>query len=375
MACSINKVKHLFWYMVLATVVVLIWSPQTMAKMVVASQHAPRDTREKRQLRSSSSTTKEINSGNEERAGPPEPENVIKAFSTVDAPVAEVDENAKSLFKLLEWSNSQRHLSLEGYLEAASVKLSQLVSENGREKVLSMLAAAKNNPATRDFAESLEITFKVQQWIDIKPKDDFVRMLLDENANLLDVLKSRLLKVWIILYPLRKDESPIEALYDELSKIYSDRVLAKDFLSAQSNSDAKDTAERLAEQQMKKWQDDTRSDDDVFKLLSLNALGSVFDNPLWNTWILYMKKLDSREHITEQELSEPILAVLRKNFKDRYLSKQFKAAESDEGKSRAKFFKAALLEAQQRRERAIKRQGIEDIATAPIKRQRNDDGQ
>ncbi|CAH0487841.1 unnamed protein product [Peronospora farinosa] len=184
-----------------------------------------------------------------------------------------------------------------------------------------MLAAAKNNPATRDFAESLEITFKVQEWIDIKPKDDFVRMLLDENAKLLDVLKSRLLK--------------------------------KSFFSAQSDIDAKDTAERLAEQQMK----------------------HVFDNPLWNTWMLYMKKLDSREHITEQELSEPILAVLRKNFKDRYLSKQFEAAESDEGKSRAKFFMAALLEAQQKRERAIKRQGIEDIATAPIKRQRNDDGQ
>ncbi|CAH0487840.1 unnamed protein product [Peronospora farinosa] len=105
MACSINKVKHLFWYMVLVTVVVLIWSPQTMAKMVVALQHAPRDTHVKRQLRSSSSTTEEINSGNEERAGPPEPENVIKALLTVDAPVAEVDENAKSLFNLLEWSN------------------------------------------------------------------------------------------------------------------------------------------------------------------------------------------------------------------------------------------------------------------------------
>ncbi|CAI5701094.1 unnamed protein product [Peronospora effusa] len=67
MACSIKKVKHLFWYMVLATVVVLIWSLQTMVKMIVVSQYAPRNAQVKRQLRPSSYTTEEINGGDEER--------------------------------------------------------------------------------------------------------------------------------------------------------------------------------------------------------------------------------------------------------------------------------------------------------------------
>ncbi|CAI5710518.1 unnamed protein product [Peronospora farinosa] len=57
MACTINKVKHLFWYMVLATV-------------VVASQYAPANAREKRQSRLSSSITEKSYGGDEERVTP-----------------------------------------------------------------------------------------------------------------------------------------------------------------------------------------------------------------------------------------------------------------------------------------------------------------
>ncbi|RMX68560.1 hypothetical protein DD238_005294 [Peronospora effusa] len=73
MACTIYKVKHLFWYMVLATVGVVISasnSPQTKVKMIVASQHAPTNAQEKRQLRPSSSITEETNGGDEERMTP-----------------------------------------------------------------------------------------------------------------------------------------------------------------------------------------------------------------------------------------------------------------------------------------------------------------
>ncbi|CAI5731889.1 unnamed protein product [Peronospora farinosa] len=88
MASTINKVKHLVWYMVLATVIVLISAsnrPQTMVKMIVASQHAPSNAREKRQLKQKSSTTEEIQ-GDEERAGREFDLNLPASEFDVDAP-------------------------------------------------------------------------------------------------------------------------------------------------------------------------------------------------------------------------------------------------------------------------------------------------
>ncbi|CAI5722222.1 unnamed protein product [Peronospora effusa] len=74
MACTIYKVKHLFWYMVLATVGVVISasnSPQTMVKMIVApDDHAPTSAQEKRHLRPSSSIMEKTNGGDEERMTP-----------------------------------------------------------------------------------------------------------------------------------------------------------------------------------------------------------------------------------------------------------------------------------------------------------------
>ncbi|RMX64100.1 hypothetical protein KXD40_004324 [Peronospora effusa] len=346
MACSINKVKHLFWYMVLVTVVVLIWSPQTMAKMVVASQHAPRDTREKRQLRSSSSTTKGGNDGDEERMEPRiNLDSRLNIGPDIDegivARIPKVDEDAKSLLesaRLMEWYNSLGHATAEKHLNTAILKLSDLIADNGKERVISMLKTAKADPATKQMAADLEIILKLNQHLD-ETTFSIVAAGMDDVTT---ILKSSLLQNFLKLYTQLTTESPFPLLFNELMQRFGEEKLPEYLLEAQKDKATKETAELLLGCQIEYWEDYGYSDDDVIKLLGLKK-GAIYmhDSPKWPNWALYRKMLNNKNVFRNRASAEESL------------------------------WGRHSTQAPETR----KRQQNDGEAPAPAKRQRNDDGQ
>ncbi|CAH0487823.1 unnamed protein product [Peronospora farinosa] len=399
MACSIKKVKHLFWYMVLVTVVVLIWSPQTMVKMMVASQHAPKNTRENRQLRPSSSTSEEGNGDDEERVRVPDlnlpalPDNllnVLKIKPEVDgklipkvgdnfkATIPEVDENVKSLLKstrLLEWVNSMGHTTKEEYINAAIVKLTELVTKNGKETVASMLKAAKNDPATKQIAANLERILVLSHELN----EDAFKMLSVGQADLRAFLASPLLKKYLELHLQLTGDFSLGPLVTMLLEHYSDAALAKKLLEVHSKDAAAEMAEEVSTYHTDHWEN-TSSGEILFERLGLKKAGiHMVDSPVWDTWAMYMAMRKGINKFAEPDLAEVAIPVLRKNFHDKVLLDWFNAAKTDAGVTRAGFLKTALDEARTAEGKApltiSKRKGIDNELLVPTKRQRIDDGQ
>ncbi|CAI5706771.1 unnamed protein product [Peronospora farinosa] len=399
MACSIKKVKHLFWYMVLVTVVVLIWSPQTMVKMMVASQHAPKNTRENRQLRPSSSTSEEGNGDDEERVRVPDlnlpalPDNllnVLKIKPEVDgklipkvgdnfkATIPEVDENVKSLLKstrLLEWVNSMGHTTKEEYIDAAIVKLTELVTKNGKEMVASMLKAAKNDPATKQIAANLERILVLSHELN----EDAFKMLSVGQADLRAFLASPLLKNYLELHLQLTGDFSLGPLVTMLLEHYSDAALAKKLLEVHSKDAAAEMAEEVSTYHTDHWEN-TSSGEILFERLGLKKAGiHMVDSPVWDTWAMYMAMRKGINKFAEPDLAEVAIPVLRKNFHDKVLLDWFNAAKTDAGVTRAGFLKTALDEARTAEGKApltiSKRKGIDNELLVPTKRQRIDDGQ
>ncbi|RMX68355.1 hypothetical protein DD238_005302 [Peronospora effusa] len=384
MACTISKVKHLFWYMVLVTAVVLLWSPQTMVTMMVASQHAPKNARENRQLRPSSYMKEEVNGGEEERGLNidlnlmPSAGNVIGALNANEELVAEIPkagEIAKDSANLLEWANSQGQLT-EEFFEDAKEKILDFTTKYGRESVLSMLAAAKKDPATRDSADRL-IFARLQ---DLNDGHDKNRLLFDKKKSIEDTLAEDSLQEWIKSYSSRrKKKSPFPLLYDKLSKHYGDRKLAQQLyiLERKEGNDAvKKTANELAMHQITVRKKKGYSGDDLFKVLKLKEEGDrMLDSPLWYTWIIYFLRLKKLTNIRLQELAKLVVPELRNHLIDNDLYERFKGATSFEGKLQAEYNEKVLKEVQTKELETRKRKGNDDKALASIKRQREDDGQ
>ncbi|RQM09578.1 hypothetical protein DD237_006487 [Peronospora effusa] len=424
MACTIKKVKHLFWYMVLVTVVVLIWSPQTMVKMVVASQHAPRDARENRRLRPSSYMKEEVNGGDEERRLnidlnlPALPDNLFKVLKIdpevgekieatipevgekleakvpevdenfegwipevdekIEATIPEVDENVKSLLKntrLHEWANFPKDTTVEEYINAAIVKLTELVTKNGKETVASMLKAAKNDPATKQIAANLERILVLSHELN----EDAFKMLSVGQADLRAFLASPLLKNYLELHLQLTGDFSLGPLVTMLLEHYSDAALAKKLLEVHSKDAAAEMAEEVSTYHTDHWEN-TYSGEILFERLGLKKAGiHMVDSPVWDTWTMYMAMRKGINKFAEPDLAEVAIPVLRKNFHDKVLLDWFNAAKTDAGVTRAGFLKTALDEARTAEGKApltiSKRKGIDNELLVPTKRQRIDDGQ
>ncbi|RQM14351.1 hypothetical protein KXD40_005471 [Peronospora effusa] len=155
MVCTINKLKSLLWYVVLATVAVLTWGPQTMGKMIAASQH---NAREKRQLRPRS---EETNGGDEER------------MHSFDPNLPALPESIEGFGETIPMGQ----LALGENQEAA--KISKLIAEND---VIGKLAAAKNDPATASIIDDLKI-YLLRKWTAENSDKDVFNLLLANKVN------------------------------------------------------------------------------------------------------------------------------------------------------------------------------------------------
>ncbi|CAH0491485.1 unnamed protein product [Peronospora farinosa] len=363
MSCTIHKVKHLFWYIVLVTAVVLIWSPQTMVTMMVASQHAPKNARENRQLRPSSSTSEEVNGDDQERMTSSVAQNVVQAL---DTQITAADENIQSLLHsvgLPEQADSLRHTTVDEYLQGHSNMLLKLTDRHGREK--NQLDEKRN-----------AIFFKV--------------LSLDKKPDLKKILAAEFTQNWIDKYASHhKDANPIEVLFTELSQHYEDRELAEQIavLLNDDNVAVKETANALASVQMDTWSELYGNDsvDVVFALLMLKEEGiNMLESPVWKVWLVFFFWREKIKVGTKQELSEVIVPKLRKDyFIDCDLYDRFKKAEDSvdpDVKLQAQEFIKTLKKIQEdelkkRAENKRKRQQDDGETSAATSIQRIDDGQ
>ncbi|CAI5710513.1 unnamed protein product [Peronospora farinosa] len=365
MACTINKVKHLFWYMVLATV-------------VVASQYAPANAREKRQSRLSSSITEKSYGGDEERVTPFE-----LNFGPTLENTFETSTSGATVDKILEsslWPPSEN--TIEASLatgNGADKKAKKLPKSaalatgdevEANEKILgegaSIIAAAKKCKGTENTATILENSL-VLKWSD--------EMIVRLETNLLAGKKD----VCQILTEVKEGNQesgfgfPIPLLFDKLSKHFTKRELADELVLAQDKESVKEsvkeTAKMLADYQMMKWKHKNNlSGKDVFRLLGLNTAG--IDSPLYETFISYVVMLAGNKTSYLFKIPKSLL-VLRDEFTDQQLSKLFEAAKTGPG--------ITLPTKGQRNdgEAPVPTKGQRNDGEAPVptKGQRNDDDQ
>ncbi|CAI5722895.1 unnamed protein product [Peronospora effusa] len=358
--------------------------------MIVASQHAPKNARENRQLRPSSSTSEKVNGDDEERMTSPVAENVVEAL---DTQITAADENIQSLLQsvgLPEQADSSRHTTVDEYLQGHSDMLLKLTDRHGREKVDSIVAATKNHPATKDIADVLEFSH-LQNQLDEKRNAIFFKVLsLDKKPDLRKILAAEFTQNWIDKYASHhKDANPIEVLFTELSQHYEDRELAEQIavLLNDDNNAVKETANALASVQMDTWSELYGKDsvDVVFALLMLKEEGiNMLKSPVWKVWLVFFFWREKIKVGTKQKLSEVIVPKLRNDyFIDCDLYDRFKKAEDSvdpDIKLQAQEFIKTLKKIQEdelkkRVENKRKHQQDDGETSAATRIQRIDDGQ
>ncbi|CAH0487806.1 unnamed protein product [Peronospora farinosa] len=390
MSCTIHKVKHLFWYIVLVTAVVLIWSPQTMVTMMVASQHAPKNARENRQLRPSSSTSEEVNGDDQERMTSSVAQNVVQAL---DTQITAADENIQSLLHsvgLPEQADSLRHTTVDEYLQGHSNMLLKLTDRHGREKVDSIVAATKTTQLQKILPMYWNFLICRISLMKNVMRFFFKVLSLDKKPDLKKILAAEFTQNWIDKYASHhKDANPIEVLFTELSQHYEDRELAEQIavLLNDDNVAVKETANALASVQMDTWSELYGNDsvDVVFALLMLKEEGiNMLESPVWKVWLVFFFWREKIKVGTKQELSEVIVPKLRKDyFIDCDLYDRFKKAEDSvdpDVKLQAQEFIKTLKKIQEdelkkRAENKRKRQQDDGETSAATSIQRIDDGQ
>ncbi|UIZ28482.1 hypothetical protein KXD40_009312 [Peronospora effusa] len=236
-----------------------------------------------------------------------------------------------------------------------------------------MLEAAEKDPATRETAQHLQLFLQLHESLD---EHAFEILYLDYD-DLTEFLASPVLKSYFELYSFLRKETPISSLYNELSKKYKGPELTKQLLAAQSNDAAKKTALMLARYQCVDWRRKDIGGDVVFERFGLNRAGTyMFDHPQWNMWIWFMRALEKKRYVNEEDLSKLVLTVLRKHYEDDDLLLWFRNVKTGKDKKLAGSLEKALEEALEGEASApIKRQQNDGEVSAPTKRQQTDKGQ
>ncbi|KAK1942454.1 hypothetical protein P3T76_005953 [Phytophthora citrophthora] len=192
----------------------------------------------------------------------------------------------------LKWKTYETKLGDDPY-DLLLAKLKQHYDDTG---LANLLAQTKNDPATKRIAEKLE-TLQLENWLKEKKSmmDAFKILKLNEEGSM--VLKSPVLSTWKAYAKMLKKD-PDELLFLALKQTGLDHEAAK-----------------LGESMIQKWSKTSKSGDDIFQLLELKKAGDgVFENPLWGTWVAYLKR-------HEENSDEVMFTVLRAQYGDERLAK------------------------------------------------------
>ncbi|EEY67551.1 secreted RxLR effector, putative [Phytophthora infestans T30-4] len=112
--------------------------------------------------------------------------------------------------------------------------------------------------------------------------------LKEEGASL---LKNPTLPIWIsYVYSLK--QNPYELLLLKFKAHHTDASVARVIASAKSDQNSIIIVQNMQRTQIESWLKAGKSDEELFKLLELNKAGDqVLEDPLWRTWVAYLKNL------------------------------------------------------------------------------------
>ncbi|KAI9994720.1 hypothetical protein PInf_011551 [Phytophthora infestans] len=178
-----------------------------------------------------------------------------------------------------------------------------------------LITAAKQDLHTGTVVAKLE-KVQLQKWAtDGKTSGDLFKYLGLYKAGD-KFLDSPVLNNWFsYMEMLRKD--PYTMLVHTIRKSGLDEVdLARLVNKAKQDTNSKTMAANVEKMQLGKWSVDSKTSDDVFKLLRLDKEGDkVFESPVWSTWTAYLNKVE-----IDPDADLVMYTVLRNKFGDEGLA-------------------------------------------------------
>nr|CAI72273.1 hypothetical protein, conserved [Phytophthora infestans] len=190
--------------------------------------------------------------------------------------------------KFRKWFKSVSRVNEDDQSPALEAMITTLTTHYGDDTLAKMLSSASQSGGNWMSAR-LQDTL-LRKWVSDKKTADDVYKLLKLDTEGQSIFNSPTLKTWMdYVSKLKKD--PSDLLWKKLQAQYDDAVLAK--VIAQSKSDIhRDVYRKLEKSMEKKWLQQDKSMDDVFKLLKLSEeTDNIMKNPVLGTWVYYGKTL------------------------------------------------------------------------------------
>ncbi|RMX64751.1 hypothetical protein KXD40_009440 [Peronospora effusa] len=182
---------------------------------------------------------------------------------------------------------------------AKEIKVSTLLSIYGENDVISMLAAGRKDPDTKKIAVELEIVL-LSKW-DSDGKEDNIMDLLTIGKDKSEVLSEM-------------KRNPYGEFVTQFTKRYSDKKLVELLVVAKAKKKTRSKATKLAEHQLKIWQERGIDVIGSYELLELNKEhpDTLLRNPMLSTWINYVEMLGPDPY-------EMLILAMRKQVGDKKL--------------------------------------------------------
>ncbi|KAL4166430.1 hypothetical protein KRP22_013689 [Phytophthora ramorum] len=233
----------------------------------------------------------------------------------------QVEETGKELFQSAQfekWATTVAKNFKKTPEKAPTSMFSTLANYYGDEALAKMIVGAKNSANVGATADKLEYV-QLNRWLSEGKTIDDIFKLFKLNKEGEKLLQSPMLRTWISYVDLQ-GKNPYDLLLVKLSAHYDETGLAKMLVAAKEDGKTHFIARELEKVQLKNWQSDGKSADNVYNLLKLNLDGDdILKNPMLTTWISYTTKLDENPY-------ELLLANLLKHYDDATLTKMFVAA-------------------------------------------------
>ncbi|CAI5707101.1 unnamed protein product [Peronospora effusa] len=160
------------------------------------------------------------------------------------------------------------------------------------------------------------LDLQIEYWESSNLNEEEVYKLL-ELGETNDPVKSPVLSQWVNFVEKKLKLFPKEAykvmLEHLLSNYKSMNALIGALVGALDVPIAKGTAQKLLDDQHKKWLEDNSSAADVFRILDLHLIESgLFDNPVFSAWVRYVRSIFSHD----KEATKTMLFVLKLVYKE-----------------------------------------------------------
>ncbi|POM73962.1 Secreted RxLR effector peptide protein [Phytophthora palmivora] len=230
--------------------------------------------------------------------------------------VTSAESNILESAQFSKWTSSVTKLYRKkpemGYLAMVTT----LTAHYGDDGLAKMIAEAKKvfrrgTPYTVKKLDEAQLAHWIKQE---KHLDDvFIMLKLEKEGEKL--FENPVITTWYAYATQLDGQNPEKVLLASLKKLYDDESLAKTLVAGKESGHAVSLAKRMEISQIDDWISN-RKPNDVFSSLKLNEdSGNLLKNSLFETWIRYLTKLDSRSS------SEVVFQKLTARYDDEMLAR------------------------------------------------------